>query len=138
MFTKKFTRQLSLMLSGALLLVLCATPNTFAQSQDKKTLERAAKVKTEIAKLGTGKDARIAIKLRDKTQVAGYVSQVGEDSFVIADLNTNAATTVAYREVVQARGKGLSTGAKIAIGVGIGVGLFFLIATLGYVYDETH
>ena len=138
MFTQRFTQRLSLVLCGALLFALCVTPNTYAQSQEQKALEQAAKVKTEIAKLGTGKDARIAVKLRDKTKVAGYISQVSEDSFVIADLNTNAPTTVSYRDVVQAKGKGLSTGVKIAIGAGIGVGLVFLIAFLAYVYDETH
>jgi hypothetical protein len=127
MFTQIIIQRLALTMSVALLFSTSATPMALAKSQDKKALERAAKVKTEIAKLGTGKDARIAVKLRDKSTVAGFVSQVGEDSFVITDLKTSATTTVPYLDVEQARGKGLSTGAKIAIGAGVGVGVLFLI-----------
>ncbi len=122
----------------ALLFTYVVAPCAYARSQEKKALEQAAKVKAGVAKLGTGPDARIAVKLRDKTTVAGYVSQVGDDSFVITDLKTSTTTTVPYLNVEQARGKGLSTGAKIAIGAGIGVGAFFLIGYLAYLYDETH
>ena len=107
-----------------------------AKSKAEKEAERAAKVKAGIAKLGVGKESRVAVKLRDKTKLAGYISQIGEDSFTVTDLKTSAATTVAYANVTQAQGKNLSTGAKIAIGIAIGVGatlLFFIIlyAALG-------
>jgi hypothetical protein len=36
-------------------------------------------VKEGIHKLGTGLDARIEVKLRDKTKLKGYVSEAGED-----------------------------------------------------------
>lgn len=127
MFTQIVMKRLALTASLALLFSTLATPIGLAQSQDKKAIEHAAKVKKEITKLGTGKDARIAVKLRDKTTVAGFVSQAGEDSFVITDLKTNATTTVPYLNVEQARGKGLSTGAKIAIGVGAGIGIWALV-----------
>ena len=120
-------KSLARILIGALLFTYAVAPYAYAGSQEKKALEHAAKVKAAVAKLGTGPNARIAVKLRDKTKVAGFVSQVGDDSFVITDLKTNATTTVSYLNVEQARGKGLSTGAKIAIGAGIGIGTWFLI-----------
>ena len=120
-------KSLARILIGALLFTYAVAPYAYASSQEKKALEHAAKVKAGVAKLGTGPGARIAVKLRDKTTVAGYVSQVGDDSFVVTDLKTSATTTVPYLNVEQARGKGLSTGAKIAIGVGIGVGTLFLL-----------
>jgi hypothetical protein len=123
-------KSLARILIGALLCSYIVMPCAYASSQEKKALEHAAKVKAAVAKLGTGPNARIAIKLRDKTTVAGYVSQVGEESFVVTDLKTSATTTVPYLNVEQARGKGLSTGAKIAIGAGIGVGAFFLIGLI--------
>lgn len=130
MFTQKYVRQLSLVLSGALLFMLCATPNTFASSKEEKAAELAARVKADIAKLGTGPDARIAVKLRDKTKVAGFISQIGADSFVITDLKNGATTTVPYPSVTQAKGKNLSTGATIAIAVGIAVGVTLLVIIL--------
>lgn len=118
-------------------MVLCAPPNTLANSKEEKAAELAARVKADIAKLGTGPDARIFVKLRDKTKVAGFVSQIGEDSFVITDLKNGATTTVPYPAVTQAKGKNLSTGATIAIAVGIAVGVFFLILWLAYVIGES-
>ena len=79
----------------------------------------AEKVKAGIGKLGTGTDARIEVKLRDKTKLKGYISEAGEDSFVVVDEKTGAASTVAYSQVKQVKGNNLSTAAKIAIGVGV-------------------
>ena len=130
MSTQPIARRISVLLSGAMLFALCAAPNTFAKSKEEKAAALAARVKADIAKFGAGPDARIVVKLRDKTKVAGFVSQIGEDSFVITDLKTGAATTVPYPCVVQAKGKHLSTGATIAIAVGIAVGVTLLVIIL--------
>ena len=96
----------------------------------KKATRFAEKVKEGISKLGTGAEARIEVKLWDKTKLKGYVSEANEDSFVTVDEKTNATSTVAYSQVQQVKGNNLSTAAKIAIGVGvillpIAVALFF-------------
>jgi hypothetical protein len=92
-----------------------------------KESRRAEKVKAGIAKLGVGEDARIAVMLKDKTKLSGYLSQVNDDSFVVNDLKTGASTTVAYTEVTQVQGHNLSTGVKIAIGVGLVVVLLVVL-----------
>ena len=55
----------------ALLLVLSLFPfgsaPGLAKTDIEKQVERAAKVKQSVLKLGVGKDARIAVRLRDKT-----------------------------------------------------------------------
>jgi hypothetical protein len=102
-----------------------------AGSKVEKESRRIEKVKAGVAKLGVGRDARIDIKLKDKTKLSGYLSQVNDDSFVVSDLKTGASTTVAYPVVAQVRGHNLSTGVKIAIGVGIVVlviGIIILVA----------
>jgi hypothetical protein len=96
-------------------------PSLAAKTKEEKTAELAAKVKTEIAKLGTGPDARIEVKLRDKTKLKGYVSKVGEESFVITDPNSGAEINVPYPSVTKAKGANMSTGATIAIVVLVGV-----------------
>ena len=110
----------------AALLVQAAAVPAFAKTDAEKQAKRAEKVRTELAKLGTGKDARIKLELRDKTKLEGYVSEAGPDSFVVTDA-AGKSTTVAYPQVRKARGNNLSTGAKIGIGVGIGAAVVLII-----------
>lgn len=109
----------------ALMINLMTVNFAFAGS-DKET-RRAEKIRQEIFKLGTGKDTRVEVKLRDKTKLRGYISQADDNGFVVIDLKSEVATDVAYPQVRQIKGNNLSTGAKIAIGVGIGAGVTLLI-----------
>ncbi|CAN5540587.1 hypothetical protein BH18ACI1_BH18ACI1_24220 [soil metagenome] len=99
----------------------------FADAKADKEAKFAAKVRNELAKLGTGTDARVEVKLRDKTKLKGYISQINENSFVVVADDTNTPTEVPYPQTKQVKGNNLSTGAKIAIGVGIGVAIFFVV-----------
>ena len=109
--------------------IACVNPTLASSNQDRQS-QRAEEVKSGILKLGVGSDARIALKTRDNVKLAGFISEAGRDSFVVTELKTGTATTVAYGDVTQVKGNNLSTGAKIAIGIGIGVGLTFLVAYL--------
>ena len=127
---KMIKKVLSLVLVGFLLTVAGVRP-AYAGSKEEKQIRFAEKVKEGIGKLGTGAEARIEVKLRDKTKLKGYVSEAGEDSFVIVDEKTSAASTVTYAQVKQVKGNNLSTAAEIALGIGvilipIAVVLFFV------------
>jgi hypothetical protein len=122
-----YQKHISLGLVCSLLLMLGSTPVAAATTKEEKVATHAAKVKTEIGKLGIGPEAQIRVKLRDKTKLAGYISQANADSFVITDPKTGNSTEVPYPNVTQAKGHNLSTGAKIAIGVGIAVGIAILV-----------
>ena len=113
---------------SALLLQAAAVP-AFASAGAGKEARRAEKVRTQVAKLGTGADARIKLELRDKTKLEGFVSEAGAATFAVTD-GAGKTTTVEYSQVSQAKGHNLSTGAKIAIGVGIGAGVTLLIFLL--------
>ncbi|HEX8501324.1 MAG TPA: hypothetical protein VF659_12150 [Pyrinomonadaceae bacterium] len=102
---------------AALLLQAAAAP-AFAKSSAEKEAKRAEKVRAQIAKLGTGRDALVRLELRDKTRLEGYVSEAGPESFVVTS-RAGVATTVAYPQVGKARGNNLSKGVKIGIGVGV-------------------
>ena len=108
---------LSLVLVGFLLNVTGVSVAN-ARSKEKET-RFAEKVKEGISKLGTGAEARIEVKLRDKTKLRGYISEAGEDSFVVVDEKTGATSTVTYSQVKQVKGHNLSKAAEIAIGVGV-------------------
>jgi hypothetical protein len=101
-----------------------------AFSNAEKEVRFAGKVKAGIEKVGSGHDARVEIKLRDKTRVKGFVSEIGENDFVVTDAKTGASNKVAYANVAQVKGNNLSTGAKIGIGIGIGAGITLLIVFL--------
>lgn len=118
---------------SALLLQAVAIP-AFAATSAEKEAQRAEKVRTQLARLGTGSDARVKLVLRDKTKLEGFVSEAGADTFAVTDA-AGKTTTVGYGQVGKAKGNNLSTGAKIAIGAGIGAGVTILILWL---YVVTH
>jgi hypothetical protein len=112
----------------ALLLNLVYPSPALGGTNLEKEVRFAQKVKTELAKLGTGPNARVELKLRDKTKLKGYISEVGDQSFVVVDDKTGSAETVTYPQVKQVKGNNLATGWKICIGVGIFIGVLLLIA----------
>jgi hypothetical protein len=113
-----FKKILSLALVG-LLLNVSGGSLAYAGAKAGKEARFAEKVKEGVGKLGTGAEARIEVKLRDKTKLKGYVSEAGEDSFVMVDDKTGATSTVTYAQVKQVKGNNLSKGVEIAIGVGV-------------------
>ena len=112
-------------------LLITYPAQALAANSPEQEARLTQKVKTAIAKLGTGRDARVELKLHDKTKLKGYVSEIGDQSFAVVDAKTGSATTVTYAQVKQVKGNNLSTGAAIAIGIGIGVGIIVLLAFIG-------
>ena len=121
-----FKNFLSVVLVG-LLINIANISSARAASSDDKQARFVAQVKESIAKLGTGVDARVEVKLRDNTKLKGYVFEPAEDSFIIVNAKTDMPVTVAYSQVRQVKGHNLSTGAKTAIGIGIAVGVLAVL-----------
>jgi hypothetical protein len=117
-----FKKSFAIILACLLVQMLCVQPAT-AKSKEEKQAELTQKIKTEISKLGVGRDARVEVKLQDKTKLAGYISEVKDESFIITDRKTSGTTTVPFADVTQVKGRNLSTGAKIGIGIGIGIAI---------------
>jgi hypothetical protein len=115
MFKKFFVMGLAALVLNLSLATLAA-----AETPEAKAAKHAEKVKTNVTKLGTGKDARIEVKLDNGTKLKGYVSEIKDTSFVVAN-DAGNTTEVPYPQAKQVKGNNLSTGAKIAIGVGIAV-----------------
>ncbi|MEJ7849572.1 MAG: hypothetical protein WKF92_15930 [Pyrinomonadaceae bacterium] len=74
-----FKKYLTLILT-LLVLNLSLSATVFAETP--KEAKHAEKVKVNITKLGTGKDARVEVKLRDKTKLKGYVSEINEKNLL--------------------------------------------------------
>ena len=92
-----------------------------ANNSEKDNGALAEKVRSEIARLGTGPDARVEVKLNDKTKLKGYVSESDETRFVVIESGSGESRTVMYPQARNVKGNNLHTGVKIAIGVGIAV-----------------
>src|SRR5258708_40167602 len=90
MFKKYLTTVLAV-----LVLNLAFGVTAFAGTDGEKEAKFAEKVKASVAKLGTGKDARVEVKLKDGTKLKGYVSQINENSFVV--MNEKTASRSKFR-----------------------------------------
>jgi hypothetical protein len=123
-------RFMSLITAALLLMTMICVQSVSAETKLDKQARFAQKVKAGIARLGTGRESLVEVKLRDKTKLAGYVGEANEESFVVTNIKTGASTGVAYANVSQVRGHNLSTGAKIAIGVAIGVGIALIVLAI--------
>jgi len=90
----------------------------------------ASKAKREVEKRGAGERSRVRVILRNQSEVKGYISQIGPDSFQVTDKKSGEVTMIAYQDVTRVRGGGLSSGAKIAIVTGIGVAVIVIFSVL--------
>ncbi|MEK6301792.1 MAG: hypothetical protein AABO41_13865 [Acidobacteriota bacterium] len=123
-------RILAITLTGLLVCALVSVPSASASAKPDKQTKLTEKVKAGILKLGTGNDSLVAIKLRDKKVLVGYISEVKDDSFVVADPKTGTNSPVAYADVTQVKGHNLGTGAKVAIGIAIGAGIALIVLAI--------
>lgn len=119
---------LTLLLAALLPTLPCVTSVSATTCADEA--RSAAKVKEKTVEMGTGRQARIELTLRDGTTLKGYVNGWDETEFVVVDAKSGVATTVMYTQVKTIkRSHGLSTGEKIGIGVAGGMGALLLVGT---------
>jgi len=124
-------RGLSLLLSILILHVFSYAPLASETPKEKAKKELlVAQVRAGIAELGTGKSSRVRIVLNDKTKYDGYIFEIADDYFVVADGKTGATAPIAYSEVKGIKGHNLSTGTKIGIGVAIAAAVGITVAVL--------
>ena len=123
---------LTKVLSFVLAALLIAAPGVVSAKVKGDGAPPVEEIKAKVVKRGTGEKARVNVKLMDGTKLKGYISEAGEDSFVLTDAKTKQTTKLAYTEVKQVKGRGLSRAAKIGIGVGIGVGAAAVVVGLAF------
>ena len=124
-------KYLSLMLSVLMLHAFSYAPLASETPRDKvKKAMLASEVKAAVAHLGTGKSSVVRVVLTDKTKYHGYITEIAEDYFVVADAKTGATAPIAYPEVKGIKGNNFSTGAKIGIGVAIAAAIVIIAAII--------
>jgi hypothetical protein len=93
----------------SLVVVLCfwiQVPAIVAQSsgtQISKEAKHAEKIKRSVFRSAVGPGNDIEVKLRDKTKLSGYLSEITDDYFVVTDPRTGVKTTLEYGQVDKVR-----------------------------------
>ena len=95
-------------------------PTARAQQQ----LDQAAKVKAEVVKRFNKKEEHVKVRLRNGTEVRGYITQTSDNGFTLSNEKTRTGTDIAYADVQHLEGRGMSKTKKIAIAAGIAVAAF--------------
>ena|SRR6266550_4636252 len=106
---------LRILLACGLVLSLGVGSLVLAKPKSGKQREMTEKVKAGILSLGVGPEARIEVKLRNKTKLSGFISEADEDSFAITDNKTGAKTIVPYGDIASAKGNNWQTKKTIIV-----------------------
>ncbi len=84
----------ALMLMG---LIINLAFGSFVFAQDAET-KAAEKIKVKVARLGVG-GKLIEVKLKDKTKIKGYITEIKNDYFVSVSKKNGASTNISYNQV---------------------------------------
>ena len=112
-------KRLPALIIAFLIATLSIQPTALAQSQEKGA-RSAEQIKTDVAAIGAG--ARVQVKLRSGSSLTGYVSQMGENDFVLTKAREGTKQTVAYADVERVKVKNekkVSTAGKVLIIMGV-------------------
>ena len=85
-----------------------------------KQVERLSQL---VEKLGQGDESLVAVRLKDKRAIAGYVQSIGSDNFSLIENKSGEEVLVSYYQVEKLQGYNLATGTEVHEGTGIRAGL---------------
>ena len=110
-----FKKLLSVALTSLFVSMITAVPAP-AQSQAGIETQQADKIKAKVTRLGTGKQARVEVKLKNNTKLKGYIGQISEDGFALVDPKHGTVTPIPYAQVQQI--KNTNHSGLFALGLG--------------------
>ena len=128
------TRRL-LTLSLAFAIVL--TPLGPAVYGKKKPDETPDKVKIEVETRLRKKEEHVKVKLRSGSEVRGRITQTSDTGFTVVDDKSGGRTEIAYADVSNVEGRGMSKKKKTLIVVAVVAGVA-ITATILVVHSLNH
>lgn len=102
------------MLAGFVLLSAFGIQRAGAQTSDQAT----EKIKSKVQKIGVGTNAKVEVKLRDNTQMKGYITESNQDSFTMFDKYSGSNKTISYADATSVKKGGSAFSAKSLIIIG--------------------
>jgi len=112
------------LLTFCLAFAIVLTPLGPAVHGKKKTDQTPDKVKAEVESRIHKKEEHVKVKLRSGSEVKGRIAQSNANGFTVVEDKTGSRTEIAYADVTNVEGRGMSKTKKTMIGVGIGAGVF--------------
>jgi hypothetical protein len=76
-------------------------------------------LRAAVGVLGTGQEARVTVKLRDKTTFSGYLSQAEPTRFLVREDQTRKVIPVSYGNVKELRAENTENGVQFAARVSL-------------------
>lgn len=111
-------RSLVIVLCGLLLETMFAA-DAWAIQPDRQVNAQAVRVRAAVERVGTGTNSLVAVRLRDKSIVSGWVSAVTEDSFRVTDPHSGEVNSVRFADVSRLAATNLVSGDTVQYGGGI-------------------
>jgi hypothetical protein len=121
-----------------------AIPFSPVMAQEKvqdKDSKHAEKIKNAVADAGTTLDREVTVKLKDNTEVRGFIREIADDHFIVTS-NSGALSTISYGQVEKFKankrdvgGRGFMAGPsskKVIAGFAIGIGVVVLACALSH------
>src|ERR1044072_6248274 len=91
-----FRRTFAILLAG--LLLLTALGFRGAEAQSLRDREVTEKIRAKVSKTGVGVNARVEVKLRNNSQLRGYIRNAGQDSFSVVESGSCLSKTISYSD----------------------------------------
>jgi hypothetical protein len=108
-------RRLCCFLLAGLMVVGASETRALAQGKFEAYQAQSIKVKEAVARLGTGGAAQIRVTLLDRSFRSGYVSEVGDHSFIVTNPANETKVEIGYNEVARLRADNTITGVKLSL-----------------------
>lgn len=116
-----------------LVFVMAFGPIVRGQQQSAHASE--TKLKAEVERRLHKKEERVKVKLRNGSQVKGRITQTSDNGFTLTDEKTGSHSDLAYADVLDVEGRGMSKKKKILIATAIGVGVVITLAAIALTRD---
>ena len=114
------------------LAIVLSTFGPVARAQSGLNAE--SKAKAEVVNRLNKKETRVKVKLRNGSEMKGRITQSGENSFTLSNEKTGSPTDIAYADVLNVEGRGMSKKKKMFIAIGAGAAVFAAM----FAYAFTH
>jgi len=105
---------------------------TVRGQQQSAHASQTTKLKAEVERRLNRKEERVKVKLRNGSEVKGRITQTSDNGFTLTNEKTGSHSDLAYTDVIDVEGRGMSKKKKILIATGIGAGVLITVVALTF------